>query len=236
MAAETIFAVFEDFNEKPEAPAPQPPDDPLAEFGDIGEIRETAWTEGYMAGRLVGGVRDHGQEMTARLLTSVHDLSGSTSEAVDMAALVVADLLVNTVIAATSDGWSARLLDRVRMVADRLKPALAVAPEFLLRDESGTVLHFNDITDLSRALDTGAAGEDVTIRWQRGEATISRMALLEDLRDAIIPLSAGHAQALPPEVDFSLGLESPSQASEPARDGFNPNLSRANEQNARNQI
>jgi len=175
----------------------------------------------------VGGVRDQGQEMTARLLTSVHDLSGSTSEAVDTAALIVADLLVNTVIAVTSDGWSARLLDRVRMVADRLKPALTVAPEFLLRDESGTVRHFNDITDLSRALDAGATGEDVTIRWQRGEATISRMALLEDLRDAIIPLSAGHA-------DFTFGRESPSQTQEPAHAGFNPNLSRANEQSARN--
>jgi hypothetical protein len=40
-------------------------------------------------------------------------------------------------------------------------------------------------------LEAGGGGQDVTIRWQRGEATISRMALLADLREAIIPLSAG---------------------------------------------
>jgi len=40
-------------------------------------------------------------------------------------------------------------------------------------------------------LDDGIVGEDVTIRWQRGEAIISRTNLLEDLREAVMPLSAG---------------------------------------------
>ena len=111
-------------------------------------------------------------------------------EAVDAASLAVADLLVNAVIAVTSDDWSARLLDRVRAVADRIKPALTVAPEFVLRDDSGTARCFDDISDLSQALEAGNTGEAVTIRWHRGEATISRTAMLEDLRDAIIPLSA----------------------------------------------
>ena len=102
---------------------------------------------------------------------------------------MVADLLVNTVIAVTSDDWSAKLMDRVRLVAERIKPALTVAPEFILRDDRGAIQHFGNISDLSRALEDGTAGEDVTIRWQRGEATISRSALLEDLREAIIPLA-----------------------------------------------
>jgi hypothetical protein len=41
------------------------------------------------------------------------------------------------------------------------------------------------------ALDGDMAREDVTIKWHRGEATISRTAILEDLRAAIMPLSAG---------------------------------------------
>jgi hypothetical protein len=137
------------------------------------------------------GTDDRDPSLTARLVTSLHELDLHTSEAVDAAALAVADLLVNTVIAITSDTWSARLLDRVRAVADRIKPALTVAPAFVLRDADGTVQDFNDISDLSRALEAGGTGEDVTIRWHRGEATISRMALLEDLQEAIIPLSAG---------------------------------------------
>ncbi|MEA2738431.1 MAG: hypothetical protein QOH05_1738, partial [Acetobacteraceae bacterium] len=123
----------------------------------------------------------------------LHELASETAGAVDLASLTVADLLVNTVIAATSDNWSARLMDRVRMVADRIKPTLTVAPQFVLRDDHGAEQHFANISDLSQALDAGSTGQDVTIRWQRGEAMISRMALLDDLRDAIIPLSAGLA-------------------------------------------
>jgi hypothetical protein len=191
MATDTIFAVFEDFNDPRDDPVPPPPEDEPSPFGDIGEIRERAWTEGYLTGRQDSGAHDSDQSMTAKLLSSVHELGSATHEAVDAASLAVAELLVNTVIALTSDGWSARLLDRVRQVADRIKPALTVAPKFELRDDQGGMQCFADITDLSRALDAGTAGENVTIRWQRGEATISRMAYLEDLREAIIPLSAG---------------------------------------------
>jgi hypothetical protein len=60
-----------------------------------------------------------------------------------------------------------------------------------LRDDAGLERRFGDISSLSRALDEGIIGEDVTIKWQRGEATISRETLLEDLREAVIPLSAG---------------------------------------------
>jgi hypothetical protein len=191
MTTDTMFAVFEDFNEpRDDPPAPPAEEEPLP-FGDIGGIREAAWTEGYLTGRQNSGTQDSDQPLTATLLTSVHELGTTTSEAVDAAALTVADLLVSTVITLTSDTWSTRLLDRVRMVADRIKPALTVAPEFILRDDHGTEQHFGDISDLSRVLESGCVGEDVTIRWQHGEAAISRTAFLEDIREAILPLSAG---------------------------------------------
>lgn len=193
MTTSMLFVVFEDFNEPRDEPSPRPVEDVPLPVDDLGEIREIAWTEGYLTGRQQGGTQDSNQHLTAKLVTSVDDLGTKTSEAVDAAALAVADLLVDTVIAMASDTWSARLLDRVRLVADRIKPAVAVAPEFVLRDAHGTVRRFGDISDLSRALEAGDAGEDVTIRWQRGEAVISRTALLEDLREAIIPLSAGRA-------------------------------------------
>ncbi|MGD0106690.1 MAG: hypothetical protein ABSC06_22030 [Rhodopila sp.] len=193
MTTDTIFAIFEDFNDaRGEPPAPSAEDE-LVPADDLGEIRSEAWTEGYLTGRQEFGSLTSDQPLTAKLLTSVHELGSTTADAVDAAALVVADLLVDTVIAATSGAWAARLLDRVRLVADRIKPALTVAPEFVLRDDQGTIRHFADLSELSRALDDGSAGEDVTIRWQRGEATISRMAMLEDLREAFIPLSAGRA-------------------------------------------
>jgi hypothetical protein len=191
MATDAILAVFEDFNERRDEPGPLAAEDAPAPVGDIGEIREAAWTEGYLTGRHETGDPGGEPKLTAKLLTSLHELDATTADAVDAAALVVADLLVSTVIAVTSDFWSARLVDRVRMVADRIKPALTVGPEFVLRDDQGTEQHFPDLSDLSRALEAGGGGEDVTIRWHRGEATISRMALLEDLREAIIPLSAG---------------------------------------------
>ena len=191
MATDSLLAVFEDFNDPRDEPAAPVPDDEPSPFGDIGEIREQAWTEGYITGRQEAGAHDSDQALTAKLLTSVHDLGSATNAAVDAASLAVADMLVNTVIAVTSDAWSARLLDRVKLVAARIKPALTVAPEFELRDDQGGLHRFVNLTDLSHALGTGTAGEDVTIRWQRGEATISRMAYLDDLREAIIPLSAG---------------------------------------------
>jgi len=193
MTTDTIFAIFEDFNDKRDEPPAPSAEDELVPVDGLGEIRSQAWTEGYLTGRQECGSITGDQSLTAKLLTSVHELGPTTAEAVDAAALVMADLLVDTVIAVTSDAWSARLLDRVRLVAERIKPALTVAPDFVLRDDRGTIQHFGDISALSRALDGGSAGEDVTIRWQRGEATISRVAFMEDLREAFIPLSAGRA-------------------------------------------
>jgi hypothetical protein len=191
MTTDTMFAVFEDFNDPRDEPSRAPVEDAASPSGDLGEIREEAWTDGYMTGRQERDAQRNDRNLAATLLTSVHELGSKASEAADAASLVVADLLVNTVIAVTSDEWSGRLLDRVRAVADRIRPALTVAPEFVLRDDHGTEQCFGDITELTRALEDGNAGEDVTIRWHRGEATISRTALLQDLREAIIPLSAG---------------------------------------------
>ncbi len=191
MTTDAIFAVFENFNEPRDEPPVLVPDEVSHPAEDAGEIRAAAWTDGYMTGRQEAGYHDGDQPLTAKLLTSLYELDAKTSESVDEASLAVADLLVNTVIAVTSDDWSGRLLERVRMVADRIKPALTVAPEFMLRDDSGRLQRFGDITELARALEAGNVGEGVTIRWYRGEATISRTALLEDLRQAIIPLSAG---------------------------------------------
>lgn len=191
MTTATIFAVFEDFNDQGETlPVEQVEVVPAPQV-DIGELREEAWTDGYMTGRQEREAITQDQALAAKLLTSLHELDGTAAHAVDAASLVVADLLVSSVIAVTSGDWSAKLMDRVRAVADRIKPALTVAPEYILRDDRGAIQHFGNISDLSRALEDGANGEDVTIRWQRGEATISRSALLEDLREAVIPLMAG---------------------------------------------
>ena len=190
MTTSSIFAVFEDFNEPRDEPVAVPPEDEPVPFSEIGEIKSAAWTEGYIAGRQECGV-NLDQAITAKLLTSVHELASTTTTTVDAAALLVADLMAQTVIAVTSEAWSARLLERVGLVVDRVRPALTVAPEFVLRDDDGLISHFADISELSRAVEAGSTGADVTIRWHRGEATISRMALLEDLREAFIPLSAG---------------------------------------------
>jgi hypothetical protein len=195
MTTDTMFAVFADFNDARDEPPPPPMEEPEPAFDAIGQIRSEAWTDGYLAGRQEPAGEAPDSRMTARLVTSLYELDSRTADAVDAASLVVADLLVNTVIAVASDEWPRRLLSRVRMVADRIKPALTVEPEFLLRDDSGTERRFGDIASLSRALDDGVVGEDVTIKWQRGEATISRTALLEDLREAVTPLSAGLVNA-----------------------------------------
>jgi hypothetical protein len=192
MTTNAMFTVFADFNDFPDEPPTQPMEEASPSTDEIiGQIREEAWTDGYLTGRQEPNGEPAEASLTARLVTSLHELDGRTAEAVDAASLVVAELLVNTVIAVASDEWAHKLLGRVRMVADRIKPALTVEPEFLLRDDSGIERRFGDIASLSRALDDGIIGEDVTIKWQRGEATISRTALLEDLREAVIPLSAG---------------------------------------------
>lgn len=191
MTTEMFYAVFENFNDKRDEPPSPPAEEASVPIGEIGEIRSAAWTEGYLSGCQHSAGEAGSQTLTAKLLTSVHDLGSSTAEAVDAASLAVADLLVNTMISVTSETWSAGLLDRVRQVAERIKPALTVTPDFVLRDGAGTEQHFGNISDLSRALDTGSDGDDVTIRWHRGEARISRMAYLDELRNAIIPLTAG---------------------------------------------
>jgi hypothetical protein len=190
MTTGVLSAVFADFNDHGNEASPPAVEAEPAHSDEIGHIREEAWTEGYMSGRQEPA-GDTGGGLTARLLTSLHELDAKAENAVDAASLVVAELLVNTVIAVASEDWAGKLLGRVRMVADRIKPALSVAPEFVMRDDGGTERRFGDISSLSRAFDDGIVGEDVTIRWQRGEATISRTNLLEDLRDAVMPLSAG---------------------------------------------
>lgn len=196
MTTDTMFAVFEDFNDRRDEPPPPLVEEDHPPARDIGQIREEAWTDGYLTGRqqAVAATADP-PGTTAELLTSVHDLEAKAAGAVDAASLAVADLLVDAVIAVIDGDWSVRLIDRVRTVAERIKPALTVAPEFVIRDKSGAEHHFADITELSRALEHDHGAEDVSIRWQRGEATIGRTALLEDLRDAIIPLSAGRTDA-----------------------------------------
>lgn len=192
MTTDAMFAVFANFNDFREEPTLPQVDEALTAADEIiGQIREEAWTDGFLTGRHepIGKTADAG--LSAKLVTSLHELNCRTAEAVNAASLVVAELLVNTVIAVASDDWPRNLLSRVRMVADRIKPALTVEPEFLLRDDSGTERRFGDIASLSRALDDGVIGEDVTIKWQRGEATISRTAFLEDLRAAVVPLSVG---------------------------------------------
>lgn len=189
MTTDTIFAVFEDFNERKEEP---PPVEVLPTGSDeIDHIRQEAWTDGYLTGRQEPGQTSSEARLAAKLLSSLDELDVKAADAVALASLAVADLLVNTVIAGVSEDWSAGLLSRVQMIAERIKPALTVAPEFILWDDGGTERRFGNISSLSRALDDGIAGENVTIKWQRGEATISREALLEDLREAVIPLSAG---------------------------------------------
>lgn len=192
MTTDAMFAVFANFNDFREEASPTLVEEasPTAD-SIIDQIREEAWTDGYMSGRHEPSGETTDASLAARLVTSLHELESRSAEVVDAASLVVADLLVNTVIAVACDDWPQTLLSRVRMVAERIKPALTVEPEFLLRDASGTEHRFGDIASLSRALDDGTVGEDVTIKWQRGEATISCTALLEDLREAVIPLSAG---------------------------------------------
>jgi hypothetical protein len=191
MTTDALFAVFANFNDQIDEPSPAPAEEAPPLFDQTIQIRQEAWTEGYLAGRQELGNEIADGRLTAKLLTALDDLTARTAQEVDAASLAVADLLISTVISVVSDDWPAKLLTRVRMIADRIKPALTVAPEFILRDDGGTERRFADIDSLSRALDEGVVGEDVTIRWHRGEATISREALLEDLRDAVIPLSAG---------------------------------------------
>lgn len=190
MATDTMCSVFTDFNELKDAPRPplQAVEDAPIPFGEIGTIPEDAWTDGYLTGRHECGIRGGHQELAAKLLTAIYELDEKVSEAADAASLSVADLLVDTVLAVASDNWSATLLDRVRVVAKKARPALIVAPKFALRDDRGMEHCFGDLSELRQALEAGSIGEELSVHWQRGEATISRMALSKDLREAIIPI------------------------------------------------
>jgi hypothetical protein len=191
MTTATMLAVFEDFNEpRNEALAPAA-EDPSFAADEVAKIREAAWIDGYMTGRRAGGGQSNDQTSAARLLTSVFDLEARASGEVEAAALMVADLLINSVMAVTSEQWSAGLSQRVQTVVDHIRPALTVAPEFVLHEAGGTLRRFGDISEFSRALDEADIDPDVSIRWQRGAALISREAILEDLREAMAPLSAG---------------------------------------------
>ena len=187
----TTTMIFADFNEPQAKPDAVPIEDLTEPMAEQAAIHDAAWTEGYLTGRRERVLQDDDRTLTAKLMTSVAELDAKAADAVDAASLAVADLLVSTVIAVTTDEWPARLMDRVRLAAEHIKPALTVAPDFILKDDQGALHHFENISELSRALEAGNTGEDVSIRWHRGEATISRTALLEDLRHAMAPLSAG---------------------------------------------
>jgi hypothetical protein len=192
MINDAALAVFADFNDKRDEP---PPVADVPPVGDLDEIRDQAWTDGYLAGSHERELPPHDPIIAARLLTAVHELQATLTQTVDEAAIAVAHLLVDAVIAITGETWPARLADRVRAIADKIKPAMDVAPEFVLRDDDGATRCFGDITDLSRALETAHTAESVTVRWHRGEATISRTELLQDLCDAFVPLSVPQPDA-----------------------------------------
>jgi hypothetical protein len=185
----TALGIFADFNDSWDTSRPAPAAPPAVD--PTPGIRLEAWTEGYLAARGEPQGADPTAATMASLLTSLHDIGAETATAIEAASLAVAGLVVNTVIAFADAEWSATLPNRVRALADRIKPALTVAPEFVLRDTEGVERRFADIAALTRALDDGISGEDVTIKWQSGEAAISRSVLLEDLRDAVLPLSGG---------------------------------------------
>jgi hypothetical protein len=186
-----MFAVFEDFNEIRDEPPP-PPSSSIEDMPLLpDDVRSEAWTAGYLTGSAERSAGSSDQKLAAKLLTSIYELNTKVSDAGEAASLAVAELLVNTVIASTSDAWAKRLLERVRQVAVRIRPALTIGVKFLLTDELGDVHCFRDVTEFSRLLEDGGVVKYVSIQWQRGEATMSQVDLLEDIREAIIPLSAG---------------------------------------------
>src|ERR1700746_2304537 len=133
MTTDALFAVFANFNDQIDEPPPAPAEEAPPPFDQTIQIRQEAWTEGYLAGRQELGNEIADGRLTAKLLTALDDLTARTAQEVDAASLAVADLLISTVISVVSDDWPAKLLSRVRMIADRINPALTVPPEFVLR-------------------------------------------------------------------------------------------------------
>lgn len=181
--------IFVDFNEPVDAPQPAPPPLELPPPDPTAAIRQAAWTEGYLSGHAAARAEPMDAAPLAQLLTALHDLETELTAAVETAALTVAGAVIDTVIAAAHDEWPASLPRRVHALAQRLKPALTVAPEFRLRDPTGAEHRFPDLAALTQALEAGAPAEDITIAWHRGQATISRSMLLQDLRHAVVPLT-----------------------------------------------
>ena len=194
MTAVLLFADFNDIRERAgetAAPAPEatpeadPPADPVA------DIRRQAWTEGYLIARAGTSVEEPTRGSMARLLSSLDTLRGEAAAMTKATSRGIAALILDAAIAIADDAWSASLPARIRVLMDRIGPALTVAPEFVLREAGGTERRFADIGALTLALDGGIGCEDVTVQWPHGSASIGRDLLLQDLRDAIRPLSAG---------------------------------------------
>ena len=189
----TAAMLFADFNDIPEVDwdtrPPPPASEPSPPTDTTADIRQQAWTEGYLTGRREPAGEDPSAAAIARLLSSLHTLRTESSAMVETASIAIASLVVNAVIAIADEAWSASLPARVQTLMDRIRPALAVAPEFVLREASGVERRFADIGALTLALDGGIDCEGVTIQWQHGRASIGRDLLLEDLREAVRPLS-----------------------------------------------
>jgi flagellar biosynthesis/type III secretory pathway protein FliH len=185
--------LFADFNDIPEADRDTPPPPPVQEppADPTADIRQQAWTEGYLTARRAHIVEDPAAASMARLLSSLDTLRTESAAMAKTASRAIASLILDTAIAVADEAWSASLPGRVQALMDRVRPALTVAPEFVLREASGVERRFADIGALTLALDGGIGCEDVTIQWQQGRASIGRDVLLEDLREAVRPLSIG---------------------------------------------
>ena len=192
MTAVLLFADFNDIQESArEAATPAAETTPDPHAAPAADIRRQAWTEGYLTARRAACAEDPTGASMARLLSSLDRLRGEAAAMAESASLGIATLILDAAIAIADDDWSASLPARVRVLMDRIGPALTVAPEFVLRETGGAERRFADIGSLILALDGAIGCEDVTMRWPHGSASIGRDLLLEDLRDAVRPLSAG---------------------------------------------
>ena len=187
MQAGMLFAVFEDFNDgRDKAGPPAIEEKPAAPPENVSE----SWTEGYLAGYRAGSAANSEQELTAKLLASVYELSLNVSEASEAAALAVADMLINTIVAITSVNWSSCLPDRIRIVSNQIRPAMTLKSEIIIDDSLGDKHRLKDVSELSQILNSELICSDAVIQWQHGEAIISQATLLKDLGEILAPLSA----------------------------------------------
>ncbi len=182
MATEIILTPFENFNDHKQCTV-----DVIAETEIHCREKDEAnsWTEGYLFGYRNNDTAIAARNMAASLVTLVSAMNERTPAEVEAASLAVADFLL---LAITSEDWPLRMPGRVKLVAEQLKPALGGTPEYILREEAGILHRFDSLSDLLFAVESGVSSDDVSIRWRRGEATISRSRFLADLRQAISPL------------------------------------------------